>query len=115
MTLHLGTFAQRVYETSVIHGFHKDDKDDNFGEKIALIHSEVSEALEAHRAHGFDTWYAEGSGGGVNKPEGVTSEMADAIIRILDACVYWNLDIEAMLVEKANFNETRPFRHGKAY
>ena len=34
------------------------------------------------------------------------------VIRIMDMCGYYGIDLEAMLVEKAEFNKSRSYRHG---
>jgi NTP pyrophosphatase (non-canonical NTP hydrolase) len=47
------------------------------------------------------------------KPEGWATELADCIIRIMDVCEFYNVDLEKILVEKMRYNETRPYRHGK--
>jgi len=62
------------------------------GEVLALLHTEVAEMTDAYRRWGFDdaTRYTtigdDGSviGAANPKPEGVGSEMADVIIRLLD-------------------------------
>ena len=74
----------------------------NIAEKLCLIHSEVSEAMEADRS---------------KDPKGcdVAEELADAIIRILDLAEYLGFDMEAEVARKHNINETRPIRHGKRY
>lgn len=46
------------------------------------------------------------------KPEGIPSEMADIIIRVLDLCYRYDIDIDAVLEEKLAYNETRGLRHG---
>lgn len=82
------------------------DLEPNIPEKLALIHSEISEALEEFRG-GSMTPYRVGT-----KPEGFPVELADAIIRIADLCGYLQIDLEAVLTEKMAYNATRPFRHG---
>lgn len=69
-------------------------------EKIALIHSEVSECLEAIR-----------KGDSFNEAE----ELADAVIRILDYCGYYGIDLGAAIEAKMLQNYQRPFRHGKQF
>lgn len=78
----------------------------SFCEKLVLAHAELSEALEAYR---IDDWYhVEESG----KPEGVVVELADAVIRIFHMAKLFDLDLEAALVEKIEYNKSRPYRHG---
>ena len=85
------------------------DQELNIGEKLALIHSEISEALEEYRSHGEQKQYIRESDG---KPEGFVFELADTIIRIADLCGGLELDLEKALRTKMNFNLTRPYRHG---
>ena len=61
------------------------DSDRTFGDDMALLHSEVSEAFEAFRKHGTeDVTLSDGNSGGFTpKPEGVGSELADVLVRIL--------------------------------
>jgi NTP pyrophosphatase (non-canonical NTP hydrolase) len=46
------------------------------------------------------------------KPEGIPSELADAIIRILDIAAFHGIDIAHAVADKMAYNETRPYRHG---
>jgi len=85
------------------------DQELNIGEKLALIHSEISEALEEYRSHGKYLQYTRESDG---KPEGFVFELADTVIRIADLCGELDLDLEKALRTKMNFNRTRPYRHG---
>ena len=84
------------------------DEEVNIGEKIALMHSELSEALEEYRSHGEKKLYRGPDG----KPEGFIFELADTIIRIADLCGKLDLNLEKALQIKMEFNQTRPYRHG---
>ncbi len=71
----------------------------NKAEKICLIHSEVSEAMEGARKNLMDDHLPH------RKMEEV--EMADAVIRILDYCGRFNLDLGGAIIEKMAYNKTR--------
>lgn len=89
--------------------------DFNVGEKLALIHSEVSEALEGHRKNKMDEHLP-------HLPS-ITVELADAVIRIADLAGALKLDLGTALVEKLAYNarredhkiENRRKAGGKAY
>lgn len=71
----------------------------NKGEMIALIHSELSEALEGVRKNLMDDKIPS------RKAEEV--EMADAVIRIFDYCAGHGLDLQGAFDEKMAYNATR--------
>lgn len=93
-------------------GWH--DKHRSFGEVVALCHSELSEAFEEYRAGRaiHETYYRVDDSGIPRKPEGVPTELADVLIRIFDYCWKENINLEKALVEKMEYNATRPYRHG---
>lgn len=76
------------------------------GSKIALIHSELSEALEEIRLDGTFFYMRN------KKPEGVAIELADAVIRIFDLAEAMGIDISGAIVAKMKYNESREYRHG---
>ena len=98
-----------------------DDGDRNPLEICALIHSEVSEAVEDFRKETpfcyqmqNDEQIIFGDKKWINqyKPEGPATELADAIIRCLDYAGRMEWDLEGILIAKHEFNKTRPHRHG---
>ena len=77
------------------------DQDRNEAELIALMHSELSEALEAMRTGA--------------KKEDIAEELADCCIRIFDYCGAKNIDLQAAILKKTEYNKTRPYKHGKKF
>lgn len=105
----LNDLAAQIHQIAKDHGFW--DGERNFGEMIALAHSELSEALEAHRAGDPAYWLA----GGTQKPEGTAVELVDCIIRCLDTLQSMGVDIDQIVRAKVDYNAGRPHKHGKAY
>lgn len=120
MTTTIAALQERAYRQSAEKGFHDDEPTEGRAllsrnaERIALIHSELSEALEELRngREANETYYPNATIGDNGKPEGVPSEMADVVIRVLDFCGANNINLEAMILEKLDFNQTRSARHG---
>lgn len=95
----------RCYKASFDAGWHTNLEtgellDRNKAEMICLMHSELSEAMEGVRKDLMDDKLP-------HRPM-VEAEMADCVIRIMDYCGRFGLDIGGAIVEKMAFNANRP-------
>jgi NTP pyrophosphatase (non-canonical NTP hydrolase) len=96
-------FEAACHGLSIEKGWWESNRND--GEMIALMHSELSEALEGLRAgdpesdkiHGFSS---------------VEEELADVIIRIADFSCARNLRLGQAIQAKFAYNTTRAHKHG---
>lgn len=123
----INDLACAIYQRNVEKGFYEKEK--NIGEMLCLIHSEVSEALEADRNRSYAMltepqrnvlmgWT--GSDDFIkdykDKVKGsFEEEMADIFIRLLDMCAFKGIDIEFHVKAKMRYNLSREKYHGKKY
>jgi NTP pyrophosphatase (non-canonical NTP hydrolase) len=95
----INKLCKEAFITAVSKGWH--DEPQATGTLLALIHSEVSEALEADRK---------------GDAENFVEELADVCIRVFDLCGSREIDLEAAIIKKMEYNKTRTHKHGgKAY
>jgi NTP pyrophosphatase (non-canonical NTP hydrolase) len=101
-----------VFAVNEANGWFEDDR--TFGDDVALLHSEVSEMLEAYRDHGYSDMTDLTLPGDTRlpKPEGVGSEAADILIRLLDTCARRGINLAFEFERKLEFNSTRGHKHG---
>ena len=118
--------AKEVFKANKLKGFH--EVKEHRGVYLMLIVSELSEALEADRKGKYTepldaAWmnsccdtshlYEE------HFPEKIKDthedEIADALIRILDYCGNFGIDIESHVRWKLEYNKSREYRNGKKY
>jgi len=74
-------------------------------QKLALISSELGEALEA---------WSKGRHG-LEEKNTFEDEIADVFIHLSDLCGYLGIDLDKQVEWKYAYNLTRPHKHGKAF
>ncbi len=82
-------------------------------EKLLLIISEISEALEELRTgrHPLEIYHSTDSNG-IKKPEGFGIELADVQIRLFHLFGLIGINADYVVSHKMEYNRLRPYRHG---
>lgn len=113
----IGKLAAEIHSDACNKGFYDNQRE--VGTLLMLVVSELSEALEADRAGRHAPNPAVMSGDSEDFATRVKDtfedEIADAIIRLLDLCGYFGIDIDWHVRAKMEYNRERPIRHGKRY
>ncbi len=84
-----------IMEQAKAKGFGTTPGDIDIPEKIALIHTEVSEAFTAYRHKNIDG------------KDGFAEELGDILQRVLHLCGALHIDVEAAIVRKLEYNKQR--------
>jgi hypothetical protein len=116
----VNTLVKDVHANAILKGWWENG-DRNPLELHMLMVSELAEATECARRDLPPVYYDTADGpksvgikeieSGV-KPEGELVELADVVIRIMDYCGRKGWDLEAAIMVKNEYNQTRPHRHG---
>lgn len=130
----INDLATQIHENAISKGFYEDKK--NVGEMLCLVHSEVSEALEADRKTKYcelnnENWMIDGRTlkEDLNVIDNVSfiqtfemavkdtfeDELADVMIRVMDLGKYKGIDLETHIKAKMRYNSLREHKHGKKY
>jgi NTP pyrophosphatase (non-canonical NTP hydrolase) len=123
----INELAKKVHENAKEKGFY--DYKKNIGEMLALMHSEVSEALEADRNRQYCNMDLPQSNVLMGWTDDVDfqkdykdkvkgsfeEEMADIVIRVMDMCAFKEIDLEYHIKAKMRYNSSRVRMHGKEY
>jgi NTP pyrophosphatase (non-canonical NTP hydrolase) len=136
LLMNINELSELIFNNNAQKGFH--EKEHNKGERLMLITSELSEALESDRkgkysklifdenhnnlltqmqTYGINHHYA----GEFKKifenfiKDTHEDEIADAFIRLLDYAYEFKIDLRWHVMMKMKYNMLREYKHGKLY
>ena len=93
----INELAKLCHDRAVEKGHY--DRAWTFPELMMMVVCELSEAVEADRREMLNPLI----------------ELADALIILLGVCAHYDMDIEAEMMHKLEFNKGRPYKHNKKY
>ena len=126
----INELSKKIHSNNKAKGFYDSEK--NIGEILALIHSEVSEALECDRKDKYaipiGTKSADTIGNCFENDDTAfqiefevwvkdtfEDELADIMIRVMDLAAFKGINLETHIKAKMRYNALRPHKHGNKY
>lgn len=91
---------EEIHRNAVKHGWYEGVSEDDvyfLPAQLALIHSEISEALEAYR---------------VRDMKSVSKELGNIVLRVMDLSCFIGADFQQIIWETHKENLQRPYKHG---
>lgn len=95
----VGSIQKEIHANAVAHGFWPKDVVAHTPVALALICSEIGEAIEADRT----------------AKDNFNEELADIVMRAMDLAEARNIKLGYEIIKKMKHNQTRPYKHGKRY
>ncbi len=121
----INELSKEVHQNAVDKGWWEDKESFNVAEKLMLIVSEVSEAMEADRkgkradmfGYEYDLKLESGKKIKTNRFEfwikdTFEDELADVAIRLFDLCDAMKIDLQKHIELKMEYNKNREYKHG---
>lgn len=96
--------AETIHQDNMAKGFWPPEGR-NVGEALMLCVTELAEGMEADRKDLRDDHLPQYTG--------LTVEIADCMIRLMDLAVGLGLPVAPALIDKLVYNRSRPHKHGK--
>lgn len=121
----INELSKEIHSRNIEKGFYEKEK--NTGEMLCLIHSEVSEALEADRKGCYANVPCFEAFSDFDRPKSdafsfestikntFEDELADIMIRVMDLAAFKGIDLEKHIELKMKYNLKREKYHGKKY